>query len=110
MTYEIPLNEVSRSTTGKNEVTLEFHQHDDAQVSLMEMRFHLPATNNDDEDYVQTFNEKVLDKATIIQATGDAIAEFTEVSCLTPRYRVIVITISFLLLWDHISFAISLYS
>ncbi|RDD41116.1 FACT complex subunit SSRP1 [Trichoplax sp. H2] len=87
MTYEIPLNEVCRSTVGKNEVTLEFHQHDDAQVSLMEMRFHLPATNNEDEDYVQTFNEKVLAKATIIQATGDAIAEFTEVSCLTPRGR-----------------------
>lgn len=28
--------------TGDNEVTLEFHQHDDAEVSLMEMRFYIP--------------------------------------------------------------------
>lgn len=35
--------------TGKNEVTLEFHQHDDAEVSLMEMRFYVPP-NNDGTD------------------------------------------------------------
>ena len=28
--------------TAKNEVTLEFHQNDDAAVSLYEMRFHVP--------------------------------------------------------------------
>lgn len=32
--------------TGKNEVTLEFHQHDDAQICLMEMRFYIPATSD----------------------------------------------------------------
>ena len=31
---------------GKNEVTLEFHQHDDAQICLMEMRFYIPATSD----------------------------------------------------------------
>lgn len=30
---EIPLSNVSQCTTGKNEVTLEFHQGDDAEVS-----------------------------------------------------------------------------
>ena len=35
--------------TGKNEVTLEFHQHDDSEVSLMEMRFYVPP-NNDGTD------------------------------------------------------------
>lgn len=37
--FEIPLNYVSQCTTGKNEVTVEFHQNDDAPVNLMEMRF-----------------------------------------------------------------------
>ena len=36
--FEIPLNYVSQCTTGKNEVTIEFHQNDDAPVNLMEMR------------------------------------------------------------------------
>lgn len=36
--FEVPLNYVSQCTTGKNEVTVEFHQNDDAPVSLMEMR------------------------------------------------------------------------
>lgn len=33
-------------SAGKNEVTLEFHQHDDAQICLMEMRFYIPATTD----------------------------------------------------------------
>lgn len=37
--FEIPLNYVSQCTTGKNEVTVEFHQNDDAPVNLMEMRY-----------------------------------------------------------------------
>ncbi|KOB67683.1 FACT complex subunit Ssrp1 [Operophtera brumata] len=40
--FEIPLHYVSQCNTGKNEVTLEFHQNDDTPVSLMEMRFHIP--------------------------------------------------------------------
>ena len=42
LAFEIPLNNVSHTTTAKNEVTLEFHQNDDAAVSLMELRFHIP--------------------------------------------------------------------
>ena len=43
--------------TGKNEVTLEFHQHDDAQICLMEMRFYIPATSdNATEDPVKVCN------------------------------------------------------
>ena len=39
---------------GKNEVTLEFHQHDDAEVSLMEMRFYVPPnTDGTDADPVK---------------------------------------------------------
>ena len=35
--------------------------------------------------YLQTFHEKVLAKADVIQATGDAIVTFEEVAILTPR-------------------------
>ena len=37
--FEILLSNVSQYTTGKNEVTLEFHQNDDVEVSLMEVCF-----------------------------------------------------------------------
>lgn len=46
--FEIPLASVSQCTTGKNEVTLEFHQNDDAEVSLMEVRFYVPPSTGDD--------------------------------------------------------------
>ena len=36
------MTNVSHCVTAKNEVTLEFHQNDDAAISLYEMRFHVP--------------------------------------------------------------------
>jgi len=36
------LKNVSNSNKGKNEVTLQFHQAEDAKVSLMEVRFYVP--------------------------------------------------------------------
>ena len=58
--FEVPLCNVSHSMTGKNEVTLEFHPNDDAPVSLMELRFHIPADANVD-DPVQVFiDEKII--------------------------------------------------
>ncbi|CAG2170060.1 unnamed protein product, partial [Oppiella nova] len=83
--FEVPLLNVSHCTTAKNEVTLEFHHNDDAPNSLMEMRFHIPTI--DGVDPAPNFMEQVLDKASIIQATGDAIATFKELQCLTPRGR-----------------------
>ena len=54
LAFEIPLNNVSHTTTAKNEVTLEFHQNDDAAVSLIELRFHIPTDqNNPENDTVQ---------------------------------------------------------
>ena len=50
--FEIPLQEVSQVSTGKNEVTLEFHQGDNTPVSLLEMRFYVPNAG-DDEDPVK---------------------------------------------------------
>jgi structure-specific recognition protein 1 len=40
--FEVPLKNVSNSNKGKNEITLQFHQADDAKVSLMEIRFYVP--------------------------------------------------------------------
>ncbi|XP_037755280.1 FACT complex subunit SSRP1 isoform X4 [Chelonia mydas] len=85
--FEIPLSNVSQCTTGKNEVTLEFHQNDDAEVSLMEVRFYVPPTQEDGLDPVEAFAQNVLSKADVIQATGDAICIFRELQCLTPRGR-----------------------
>ena len=77
---EIPLNNVSYYTQGKNEVTLEFHQ----TVSLKELRFHIPLDQSSENDPVNEFYKNVMSKADIIQATGDAVSIFQEVQCLTP--------------------------
>jgi hypothetical protein len=36
----------------------------------------------------QEFHENITVKADIIQATGDALAIFEEIQCLTPRYDI----------------------
>lgn len=84
--FEIPLSNVSQCTTGKNEVTLEFHQNDDCPVSLMEMRFHIPTSESAEVDPVVAFHENVMKQASVISVSGDAIAIFREIPCLTPRY------------------------
>ncbi|TRZ00765.1 hypothetical protein DNTS_004480 [Danionella cerebrum] len=86
--FEIPLSSVSQCATGKNEVTVEFHQNDDAEVSLMEVRFYVPPNAGDDgSDPVEAFAQNILSKADVIQATGDAVCIFKELQCLTPRGR-----------------------
>uniref|UniRef100_A0A3P8SVW9 FACT complex subunit SSRP1 n=1 Tax=Amphiprion percula TaxID=161767 RepID=A0A3P8SVW9_AMPPE len=86
--FEIPLSNVSQCATGKNEVTLEFHQNDDTEVSLMEVRFYVPPSQADErQDPVEAFAQNVLSKADVIQATGDAVCIFKELQCLTPRGR-----------------------
>lgn len=83
--FEIPLNHVSQCTTGKNEVTIEFHQNDDAPVSLMEMRMHIPTAESAEIDPVDAFYQNVMKQASVISVSGDAIAIFREIQCLTPR-------------------------
>lgn len=85
--FEIPLNNVSHCQSAKNEVTLEFHQNDDAPVSLMEIRFHIPTQTDGIDDPVQVFMDKVTEQASIIQATGESLCTFSELQCLTPRGR-----------------------
>lgn len=83
--FEIPLQHVSQCMTGKNEVTLEFHQDDDTPVSLVEMRFHIPVTESSENDPVDAFYQNVMKQASVISVSGDAIAIFREIHCLTPR-------------------------
>lgn len=83
--FEIPLQHVSQCQTGKNEVTLEFHQNDDAPVSLVEMRFHIPTSETAEADPVEAFHQNVMKQASVISVSGDAIAIFREIHCLTPR-------------------------
>ncbi len=74
---------------------------DESPLSLVEMRFHIPHSNIfpaideaeenlDQESYgpdpVKELHEKILAKADVIQAIGDAIVTFKEIICLTPRY------------------------
>lgn len=83
--FEVPLNYVSQCLTGKNEITMEFHQNDDAPVSLLEMRFHIPPSESGDVDPVDAFHKNVMKNASVISVSGDAIAIFREIQCLTPR-------------------------
>lgn len=84
--FEIPLQNVSQCTTGKNEVTLEFHQNDDTPVSLVEMRFHIPTSESAEIDPVDAFHQNVVKQASVLSVSGDAIAIFRELQCLTPRF------------------------
>lgn len=53
LAFDVPLSNVSHTTSLKNEVTVEFHQNDDAAVSLMELRFHIPGDINEETNPVQ---------------------------------------------------------
>lgn len=85
--FEIPLSYVNQCLDGKNEATLEFHLNDDAAVNLSEMRFHIPGSELAGEDPVADFRDKVMSKASVVVTSGDAIAIFREISCLSPRGR-----------------------
>lgn len=50
------------------------------------MRFFIPSSEQAGDDAVEAFQQQVMQKASVISATGDAIAIFREVQCLTPRY------------------------
>lgn len=83
--FEIPLNAVSDCTYSKNEVILSFHHNDDATVGMTDMRLYMPPGGG--EDAIKAFVEKVLSRASVIKVTGQSIATFTELQCLTPRGR-----------------------
>lgn len=60
-------------------------QPDDVPTNLMEMRFHIPASELAGEDPVEAFQQRVMEKASVLTATGETLCIFQEVHCLTPR-------------------------
>jgi structure-specific recognition protein 1 len=52
----------------------------------MEMRYHIPTTESNENDPVDAFYQNVINKASVLSLSGDAIAIFREIQCLTPRY------------------------
>ena len=53
LAYDVPLKNVSNTNVSKNEVILQFHQNDQASVSLMEIRYYVPSNNENDNDSAQ---------------------------------------------------------
>ncbi|CAP28820.2 Protein CBR-HMG-4 [Caenorhabditis briggsae] len=87
--FEIPCTNVSNVTANKNEAVLEFHQNDNAQIALMEMRFHMPvdAETEEDVDKVEEFKKAVLAYAGLEAETEQPIVLLTDILCTTPRGR-----------------------
>lgn len=51
------------------------------------MRFFIPSNElAGDVDPVEAFQKQVMKKASVISVSGDAIAIFREIQCLTPRF------------------------
>ncbi|CAL2038055.1 unnamed protein product [Caenorhabditis brenneri] len=87
--FEIPCTNVSNVTANKNEAVLEFHQNDASQISLMEMRFHIPVDgeNEDEVDKVEEFKQAVLAFAGLEAEAEQPICLLSDVLCTTPRGR-----------------------
>lgn len=108
--FDVPLSDVSTATVNKNEVkifidwflmpdltkspilycdlwqvTVEFHQDDDNDLSLVEMRFYVPNISNDTDVPADQFHKNVMKYAAVIKATGDVIVKFEQVLLQTPR-------------------------
>lgn len=104
--FEVPLKNVSNSNKGKNEVTLQLHQAEDAKVSLMEIRFYVPSGDGEGDAVevketrrsslsereknngfrLQDFHQNVLRGAAVLTAkAGDAICSLADINCLVPR-------------------------
>lgn len=101
------------STGGVTPECVRFFQNDDAPVSLMEMRFFIPSNElAGDVDPVEAFQKQVMNKASVINVSGDAIAIFREIQCLTPRlvYSFILILLKIITFFVLVDVTISKYS
>lgn len=47
---------------------------------------HIPTSESVDTDPVDAFYQNVMKQASVISVSGDAIAIFREIPCLTPRF------------------------
>ncbi|RKP37175.1 FACT complex subunit pob3 [Dimargaris cristalligena] len=111
--FEVPLGDVANTNlAGKSEVSLEFlppdrlNQADAGRAKgtrvdeLVEMRFYIPGTTTstkaarmetsgteETQNAANVFYDMVKNKADLGQVTGESIALFQEILCLTPRGR-----------------------
>lgn len=67
LAFEVPIGNISNATQNKNELILEFHMDDDADICLSEMRLYTPGTEADREGLAPSIYSKVIEKADIIQ-------------------------------------------
>ena len=51
------------------------------------MRFHIPPSELAGEDPVEDFKEQVMKKVSVVTNSGETIAIFREVKCMSPRGR-----------------------
>ncbi|KAL3319570.1 FACT complex subunit ssrp1 [Cichlidogyrus casuarinus] len=87
MAFELPMDIVYNATTKNNEeVIIELNQDDDAGVCLSELRLFSPAQENKDVT-ADLIYQKIKRRAGILEATGDSLVQFSELSCLQPRGR-----------------------
>ncbi|SCU98686.1 LADA_0H14730g1_1 [Lachancea dasiensis] len=116
-TFEIPYSHISNTNlTAKTEVAIEFdltkEDYNPAGDELVEMRFHVPGTIQDENDNegqdtkqpkaegeedvnmekelkpaAESFYEELREKADIGEVSGDAIVSFQDVFFTTPRGR-----------------------
>lgn len=110
--FDLPLQYVTNTNlTGKQEVSVEFalpgEADDDEKDArkearntdqMVEMRFYVPGNmvkgdesgdeeqSNEEVSAAQTFYDTLKDKADVGEVAGDAIASFSDVTLLTPRY------------------------
>lgn len=82
--FEIPLQNVSNCTVGKNEAALEFHQNDDCAVSLMELRFHIPTDNAQNDDPVEVIVDEIFICRKMFLLLCSIQRNFVEISCAKP--------------------------
>uniref|UniRef100_A0AC35UEQ7 FACT complex subunit SSRP1 n=1 Tax=Rhabditophanes sp. KR3021 TaxID=114890 RepID=A0AC35UEQ7_9BILA len=88
LAFEVPLSTISNCNGQKNEAILEFHNNDDALVSLAEMRFHMPQDPDAEEtDRVEEFKAAIMKYAGIETETDQPLTTFSQLLCPTPRGR-----------------------
>ncbi len=93
--FDLPLKNISNTAVMKNEAVLQFAQNEDADINLMEIRFHVPSAaviGDEDADMetepAQEFINKILEKADIqVASDAEAICTLSDLNCITPRGR-----------------------
>lgn len=84
--FEIPLSNVSQCATGKNEVTLEFHQNDDTEISLMEVRFYVPPNQSDErQDPVEVRKRRLLPFLPLLFSLCCILCIMLLIMCVSPQ-------------------------